>query len=117
MKKAFRAEIMGDFRPEIKAVLDETLLLIPGVTAGKMFGYPGYKINGKAFSFVGGDGMSLKLPQERVQALLEESPAMRPFEPVEGTIWREWVAIIHDDASEYAQYEALFIESVQFVAG
>ena len=42
---------------------------------------------------------------------------MQPFEPAEGIIWREWVAIFHEDAAEYAQYERLFIESVAFVAG
>jgi hypothetical protein len=102
--------------PQIKAVIDELLLAIPGVEGGKAFGYPAYKINGKVFLFVGGPGIAIKLPVDRVAALIDSGPEFHAFEPVEGTVWREWVSIDLDAADAYRQHEGLFLESLDFVA-
>jgi hypothetical protein len=106
-----------NFRPEVKAVLDEMVMRIPGVQVGKSFGFPAYKINGKVFVFVGGNGVGVKLPEARVRELLVASGTMRPFEPAEGIVWREWVLIDLSDAEQYRNHAALLDESVNFVAG
>jgi hypothetical protein len=105
---------MDDYRPDVKAEMDKLLLGMPGVTGGKMFGYPAYKINGKVFAFVGGAGISIKLPAKRVGALIEEHEVMGPFEPASGRVWKEWVSIDHANVADYAQHESLFTESIAF---
>ena len=105
------------YQPGHKAILDDILLPVPGVKGGKMFGYPGYKVNNKVFAFVGGPGIALKLPAARVQQLIVENEAMLAFEPVEGTVWREWVSIHHDDSDAFQRYDDLYHESIEFVAG
>lgn len=106
----------SNFREDHKAALDALLLAIPGVSAGKAFGYPAYKVSGKMFAFVGGEGMSLKLPESRVNELIAAHDAMHPFEPSEGRIWKQWVSIDHANSEDYRQHVALYEESVQFVA-
>ena len=106
-----------NYRPEAKALLDKMLLRIPGVQSAKAFGYPAYKINGKVFAFVGKTGIGVKLPEERVRELVAAGGAMLPFEPAEGIAWREWVSVEVSDVALYRNYERLFEESIQFVAG
>lgn len=101
--------------PQHKTLLDALMLDIPGVTTGQAFGYPAYKVNGKVFAFVGGPGMSLKLPEARAKSLIAARPEIRPFEPVKGVVWKSWVSIIPAESSSYEPYEALFEEAVDFV--
>jgi hypothetical protein len=101
----------SNYKAEHKAVLDELLTSIPGVTTSKAFGYPAYKIGRRIFAFVTGDGLALKLPADRVAALVEA------HEEMQGTMWREWVSIRLSDPSDYAHYVDLFEESLQFVGG
>lgn len=100
-----------------KNVMDRVLLAVPGVKGGQAFGYPAYKANGKVFAFVGGAGVALKLPAPRVQELIAAHPQMKPFQPTEGVVWREWVSIDYVDSAAYEQHEALYTESIQFVTG
>ncbi len=110
--------MMDSFRQEIKTLLDDLLLGMPGVKAGKMFGFPAYKANGKTFLFVIGHGLTIKLPQARVDALMTAQPdIMRPFSPVETMkAWREWVLIEHDDLANYEAEIDLLEESALYVA-
>lgn len=106
------------YRPEVKDVVDGMVLGMPGVTVGKAFGHPAYKANGKVFAFVGMNGVALKLPAGRVQALMAENPEiMRHFEPADGIVWREWLSLELDDADGYHAYADLMEESVSFVLG
>lgn len=103
------------YREDHKAVLDALLLEMPGVKAGQAFGYPAYKINKKVFCFVGGEGIACKLPAVRVTALITQGAPYTPFEPVEGTVWREWVSIDREQSEDYRDDMALLEESVVFV--
>jgi len=100
-----------------KRVMDSLLVGMPGVKAGKAFGYPAYKVNGKMFAFVGRNAVSIKLPTARVAELLATHAEMKPFGPAAGIIWKEWVSIFRDNSEDYAQDINLFEESAQFVAG
>ena len=106
-----------NYRDDVKEIVDDVLLSIPGVKGGKSWGYPAYKANSKVFLFVGGDGLSIKLPEARVQELIDTSATMSQFSPVEGTVWKQWVTISHDDADDYREDIALIEESMQFAAG
>lgn len=108
---------MADYRETHKQVLDDLLLDIPGVIVGKAFGYPAYKIKGKVFAFVGGDGIGIKLPVAQVQTLIESHPACTPFQPAEGITWKAWVSITYTNSDDYRNDIALLEESVAFVAG
>lgn len=107
---------MDDYREEVKTVLDALVLEMPGVVGGKAFGYPAYKVNRKMFAFVGGDGIAIKLSLERVGELVKsDDAAFKPFQPVEGTVWKQWLSIDRADPDEYRQDVALLEEAVQFV--
>jgi predicted DNA-binding protein (MmcQ/YjbR family) len=102
------------FNPDHKDTLDAMLLDLPGVEPGQMFGHPSYKIMGKIFASLMETGVTLKLPEDRVQALLQE-PTIAPFAPM-GNPMRQWVLIEVEDAADFARYRAYFEEALQFVA-
>ena len=106
-----------NYRDDHKTVMDGLLLGMPGVKGGRAFGYPAYKIGGKVFCFVGGEGISVKLPLERVGELIASGPPFSPFEPVEGTVWKSWVSIDRADSDAYRADMAILEEAVGFVAG
>jgi hypothetical protein len=97
-----------------KAKMDEMLLVMPGVKASKAFGYPAYKINGNVFAFVGSKGVAIKLPEERVNALLD-GQTLKHFEVGDGVVWRQWLSIQRDAFNDYDQDARLFEESVEFL--
>lgn len=104
-----------NYRADIKDMLDKLVLDMPGVIVGKAFGYPAYKIRGKVFAFVGGDGIALKLPEKAVHDLIETQDFASPFSPAEGVVWKQWVSITHDDADDYRTRLDLIEGSAQFV--
>jgi hypothetical protein len=68
------------------------LASVPGVVAGKMFGMPTLKVNGKAFAGTYGDAMIFKLSPTDVGRALAV-PGASHFDPRGGRPMREWVAI------------------------
>jgi hypothetical protein len=108
---------MGNFRPDLKTIVDE-MTDRPGVKTGKSFGFPSYKApNGKVFAFVGSKGLTLKLPEDRVEELVAEHEEMKPFSPGEDAkvVWKTWIVIDHPDAAQYPQYQNLIDESMEYV--
>ncbi len=99
-----------------KAAADALLLALPGVVAGKAFGYPAYKVNGKVFAFVGGNAISFKCGQARAAELKKQYPTLRAFEPAQGLVWNAWLTIDVADPQQLWDYEALLAESAAFVA-
>lgn len=107
---------MDNYREDHKAVIDELVTGMPGVKLGKMFGYPAYKTGRKVFCFVGGEGVSLKLPPERVRELVDSGEAaFKVFEPTEGRVWASWLSIDRADSEAYRNDLALLQEAEQFV--
>ncbi len=104
-----------NFREDVKGTLDKLVLDMPGVIVGKAFGYPAYKVRGKVFAFVGGDGIAIKLPEKTVQDLIDTHDFAVPFSPAEGIVWKQWVSIAHDDANDYRERIDLIEDAVQFV--
>ena len=98
-----------------KQVMDELLLEIPFTEGGNAFGYPAYKNGSKTFCFVGGEGISIKLPKAQIVDLIENFDAFHPFYPVEGILWKGWVSIVYENSNDYRQHLDLFEESIAFV--
>lgn len=106
---------MANFNPNHKIVLDQLLLPHPLVRAGKMFGFPAYYAGRKLCICLYEEGVGIKLPASTVARLLKSDPNAIPFQPMGKPKMREWVQINLTDSEAYAQYEPVFIESVQFV--
>ncbi len=99
-----------------KQTMDDILLVNPLITAGTMFGYPCYKINKKAFCFVGGDGIGIKLPKARVAELIADNDAFSEFYPADGIVWKSWMSITYDASEDYHQHIDLYEESMEFAS-
>jgi TfoX/Sxy family transcriptional regulator of competence genes len=88
----------------------------PAITAPeptrRAFGSNALKVDGKIFAMLVRDALVLKLPKERVAALIE-SGVGAPFDAGKGKPMKEWVAI----ARAEAKWTALAREARAFVGG
>ncbi|MDB5464474.1 MAG: hypothetical protein JWP23_2863 [Phenylobacterium sp.] len=98
--------------PERFGVLATALLAQPGVTLSERRGFArdSLMVNGKLFAAVRGDVLLLKLPAERVAALIAAGEGA-PFDANKGRPMKEWVLARMD-----ADWEALAREAAAFVA-
>ncbi|SRR5260370_42490150 len=78
----------------------ETLRAQTGVTVGRMFGSPGLKVGGKVFSMLVKGRLVVKLPRQRVEAIIA-SGSGEYFDPGHGWPSKEWVAIHPNDESHW----------------
>lgn len=79
--------------------------------ARRSFGSTSLKANGKIFAMLVRDQLVVKLPEERVNALISEGIGGR-FD--NGRPQREWLSVI---SMAYDDWLALATESEQFVSG
>lgn len=98
------------FNPAHEKVLHDMLKDVPGVTPGKMFAYPGYKVNGKLAVGLFDTGIVAKVGAERVKQLVGRN-GVQAFEPMPGRIWKDWVLLTAD----FERHRPIFEEAVQFV--
>jgi hypothetical protein len=61
-------------------------------SAGRGFGASGLKVDGKIFAMVSKGELVVKLPRERVDALIAAGTGSR-FDPGHGRVMKEWVSI------------------------
>ncbi len=85
----------------------------PDVTVGRALSNMGLMTGGKLFAFIKDGGLVLKLPANRIDALIESNGADR-FERGQGTPMREWIVM---PASTSANWPDLVREACDFVAG
>ncbi len=84
------------------------------VTLGTGFGSnPGLRVGGKIFAMETRGDLVVKLPEARVDALVEQGTATR-FEPGTGRVMREWAAVPPVHAGEW---DGLADEAFTFVGG
>ena len=100
-------------QPAHKAVLDRLLLEYPHVTTGIIFGLPCYKLSGKVFATLYGDGVGICLPEARAQKLLEQ-PQVTEFRPYGKNRGQDHVQLHREIAEDYVLDEALFVEAMQY---
>ena len=90
------------------------LLAIPGVVAGKMFGYPAYYVNRKLFACVYGEGVGVKVPEEVATKLLSKQH-IASFQPLGKPRMREWIQINRKGSADYRKDLDIFQASIAFV--
>lgn len=98
------------FKPEHEIVLNQMMAAIPDVIPGKMFGYPGYQVNGKLAVGLFDYGIVLKLGAARVKTLVGQNH-IESFEPMPGRPWKDWVLLTGD----FEANQALFAEAADYV--
>ncbi|HLZ69587.1 MAG TPA: hypothetical protein VKV26_06700 [Dehalococcoidia bacterium] len=101
------SEIDPAFAPVIDAFAGDGQVLL-----GKIFVSTGLQVNGRFFAFVRKGAMVVKLPRERVRALIE-SGAGEPFDRGKGTPLPEWAVI----PPGRADWVAIAREARRFVGG
>lgn len=92
---------------ELEAVMGD----IPGAKAGKMFGMPGYKVNGKLAVGMFEDSVVAKVGAARTAELVGKG-GVEPFEPLPGRVWKEWIRLRGD----LRKQRGLLEEAVGYVA-
>jgi hypothetical protein len=103
------------FNPNHTEVLRKMLLPIPGVSAGKMFGFPAFYFRGRLFACVYGDGVGLKLPEALANDLIG-TDGIVPFEPMGRKRMKGWVQINRPVSEDYPGDEAIFRQSIEFIS-
>jgi hypothetical protein len=81
------------------------------VESSRVFGYPGYKLDGRAFVFLCGDGFAVRLPEDRALMLTDLDEGITPFDD----IWHSWVYVERPGNSDYCRDLPMFEESIRFV--
>ncbi|MEZ4465314.1 MAG: TfoX/Sxy family protein [bacterium] len=89
--------------PAALAAFDAGLPDDARVERRSMFGMPAAFVNGNMFYGVFHDGVVMRLPVERVEALCAE-PGIGRFEPMAGRPWKDY---IHADAPRWGGTPAL----------
>ncbi len=102
------------YRSDVLEILSRVLSKRSDVVPGWMFGFPAFYTAGKLFACVYGDGVGLKLPQDKVLQL-EGKAGFTPFQPYGKPKMREWIHIRHDQASSFSQDAGLLEASITFV--
>jgi hypothetical protein len=102
------------YKEKHKNVLDAMLLELPGVRAGKMFGYPAYYVDDKLFACVYGAGVGVKVPADSAAGLLNK-PYIISFQPLGKPKMKEWIQINHQQSEDYRDDLEIFQLSVEFV--
>ena len=97
-----------------KTILDAMLLGLPGVRAGKMFGYPAYYVDDKLFACVYGSGVGVKVPEDVAAGLLER-PHIAPFQPLGKPKMKEWIQINRQQSEDYRNDLEILQLSMEFV--
>ena len=89
----------------------EALRVRTDVTVGRMFGSPGLKVGGKVFSMLVKGKLVVKLPRQRVEALIASGSGAY-FDPGHGRTSKEWVAIQPNDEPHWLEVSE---EAMNFV--
>lgn len=106
---------MGTDVDERFAALVDALLGADGVTppGGRGFGRSAVRVRGRIFVMLVRGRLVLKLPQARVDELVEAGDGMR-FDANKGTPMAEWLSL---DPDSQLGWEPLAREALGFVAG
>jgi hypothetical protein len=90
---------MSKFQPEHEAAMNKLMEKQTDAKPGQMFGYPGYKVNGKLAVGLFSNGIIVKVGKEKAAKLIADGKA-ETFEPMPGRAWKDWVLLTDNfDAS------------------
>jgi hypothetical protein len=96
-----------------ETLFDRVLAQHPGDEEGRMLHAPALKTGGKAYAFVAGPDVIVKLPASRVAGLIRDGLG-QPCAPRAGRPMREWVRIADPDEETRLSY---IMEARAFVTG
>ena len=101
--------------PKLIATLSSILGLLPEVTEKKTETHATFLIRKKVFAFTrsSGPGVALKLPKERIAALLEREDIT--LLTMGKRTMKEWIVIERSNPKDYKKDLALFKEAKAFV--
>lgn len=84
---------------------------VPGESKRRQFGSDALKVNGSIFAMVTGGRLVVKLPRERVEALIGSGTGA-PFDAGKGRPMKEWLAVSDGDEDAWL---TLTREALNFV--
>lgn len=87
----------------------------PGVAKRPMFGNRAAFVNGNMFMGLFGDGLFVRLPEERLQALL--AGGGRPFEPMPGRAMKGYAYLPEGWMARTDSTRELVSQALEFTAG
>ena len=101
--------------PRLIAALSSLLRPLPDVTEEKTETHATFLIGRKVFAFTrnSGPGVALKLPNERIAALLQRDNIT--LLTMGKRTMKEWIVIEHPTPADYKKDLALFKEAMAFV--
>ena len=79
---------MSKFQPEHEAAMNRIMENQPDAVSGNVFGYPGYKVNGKVAVGLFSNGITLKVGRDKAADLIAAGKA-DAFEPMPGRVWKD----------------------------
>jgi hypothetical protein len=97
------------FAALVAAFAEDPRVAPPDPTAGRRFGSDALKVDGSIFAMCVQGALVLKLPRDRVSALVADG-VCGPFDSGKGRPMREWAAVV-----DPAQDIALAGEALEFV--
>jgi hypothetical protein len=100
----------NNYNSEHETALNKIMGNMPDAEAGKMFGYPGYKVNGKLAAGLHKEGIIVKIGRDRAAEVISKGTGAK-FEPLPGRVWKDWVLL----TSDFDKNAALFKEAVENV--
>ena len=100
---------MDEFDALIGALVDRDGVTVGG---GRGFGANALQVEGRIFAMSNDAGLVLKLPRDRVAALVASGEGL-PFDAGKGRPMREWVGLVPGDETACAAYMR---EARKFVA-
>jgi hypothetical protein len=103
------------FNPKHKEVLDALLLQVPGVTSGKMFGFPAYYTGRKLFACIYGEGVGIKVPEKVAGSLVGQEGIIR-FQPLGRKPMKEWIQITRERSEDYRNDLEILKVSIEYVS-
>jgi hypothetical protein len=104
-----RVDADSRFAALVAAFADEPGVALPDPTRGRRFGADALTVQGSIFAMCVQDALVLKLPRDRVAALVAEG-VCGPFDSGKGRAMREWATV-----TEPARDRELAGEALEFV--
>ncbi|MBI3587489.1 MAG: TfoX/Sxy family protein [Ignavibacteriales bacterium] len=116
MKPSMRNEAAKKTKPQADTATPfdsviKAMEKVRGVIPTKMFGSVGLKFNGKVFAMVVKEKLVVKLPKERVDALIAAGNG-EYFDPGHGRLMKEWIAV---EPSKKISWLELSKEAKEFI--
>jgi hypothetical protein len=95
----------------VDALAGQTGVTAPHETGRRGFGSSALKVNGSIFAMLTRGHLVVKLPRDRVSALIQDGIG-GPFDAGKGTPMKEWLTVLGDDEDTWL---ALAREALDFV--